>query len=595
MFVKTFPLQPPSSAILRGNMNGNETVLRHVAVGALFGISLAMAQSSSGPFQRDKHVVKAPVEALLYSTMPSTREHRPEMAMDGDENTYFQTTAGMDDGDDFLVLLSRPTPVHSIRILTGDSDGGDCLTHAFVDASTDGATYTKIASFDSNGRASASLGDRPVVAFRVRTNPQTGVPKLVIREIAIEGAEPVAHVQYGPGRGFADLSEAPDLVKWSTTAESQMESFWPDTAAMLYSYGLITPNMVNVVYKTGPGVTGVAATGGGVMTVNSKWCREHPDDTGLTVHEMAHVVQSISAAAPGWLIEGTADFIRWVKFEPQHFHPRINVSRATYHDAYQTSATFLGWCAIHYDSQIVTKLNDAARFGRYKNSLFKQYCGKDVDALWSEFIAAYKNDPASILKSPVAPGMEPRVLPAVQAGTSVSVDLSSLFSVGGIRSEKSTSAGSGFDGEGNTYPEASLSGQKVVKNVSFKIGPANGRNVLACKGEVVALPTGKHRSIWLLGSSIEGSHKDQEITITYDDGSHRTFHQNFSDWYVPESFPGEVRAIRSDYRLMPDGSHDGRTFFVYSYGFDLDPAKTVKSISLPNDDGVRVLAISLAD
>src|SRR5262249_40190070 len=152
---------------------------------------------------------------------------------------------------------------------------------------------------------------------------------LVVREITIKSPVKISHIQWGPGRGFIDISQAPDLAEWARKAEQEMESFWPDTAAMLYSYGFITPNTVNVVYRTGSGVTDVAATGGGVMTVNSRWCRQHPEDTGLTVHEMTHVVQS-TPYNPVWLVEGIADYIRWIKFEPEHYRPRINIRTATY-------------------------------------------------------------------------------------------------------------------------------------------------------------------------------------------------------------------------------------------------------------------------
>ncbi len=535
------------------------------------------------------------VDALLYSTMPSTREHRPEMVLDGDQTTSFQSTAGMSDGDDFLVLLSRPIPVQSLTVTTGDAENHDLLGNALLETSTDGIAFKKVSSFDSHGVAAAQMFNKPVMAIRIRLEARRGAPKLIIREISIKSKVAISHVLYGPGRGFVDVSQAPDLKGWADTAEKQMESFWADTAAMLYSFGLITPNAVNVIYTTGPGVTGVAATGGGVMTVNTKWCRAHPDDTGLAVHEMAHVVQSINAAAPGWLVEGTADYIRWVKFEPEHFTPRINVEKSTYHDAYRTSATFLAWCALNYDELIVTKLNDAARAGTYKNDLFRKYCGKDVDTLWAEFIAAYKADPTHLLQTPTSPAMMPRNLPQVQAGTSESVDLSRLFNLVGIVADGSKFAGDGgFDAEGSAFSATVLGGYASSRDVRFKFGKAGTANVLACAGNTIAVTGTGLKSFWLLASSIEGSHKDQEITVTYTDGSVVHFAQNFSDWYVPEKFPGESRAIRTDYRNISDGGKDTRPFFVYSYGYPLDPSKTLKSVTLPNDPQIRVLAISTA-
>ena len=136
---------------------------------------------------------------------------------------------------------------------------------------------------------------------------------------------------------------------------------------------------------------------------------------------------------PVWLVEGVADYIRWIKFEPQNYQARINPRTATYHDSYRTTATFLGWCELHYDSRLVTKLNQDVRFGTYTNDKFKQYCGKDVDTLWAEFIAAYQADPVNIVTPPVAQADKPRPLPVVKAGSSVPVDLTALFNTVGFQ------------------------------------------------------------------------------------------------------------------------------------------------------------------
>ena len=206
---------------------------------------------------------KAPptVEALVYSTMPCQSAHRMEMAMDGDAATYFKSAYGMSDGDDFLVLLSRPTPIQSLRIVTGDADGQDILTDGVVETSPDAAVFSKAADFDSKGVAEAALDNRPILALRIKLNRRRSLPALLIREITVKSSVTISHVQMGPGRGFADLSQAPDVAAWAQKAEKQMEAFWPDTAALLYSDGFITPNLVNVVYRTGEGVTDVAATG----------------------------------------------------------------------------------------------------------------------------------------------------------------------------------------------------------------------------------------------------------------------------------------------------------------------------------------------
>jgi len=540
--------------------------------------------------------IPAPVEALLYSTLPSVAAHRPEMAMDGDAGTYFRSASGMGDGDDFLVLLSRPVPVRSVHITTGDADGQDLLTSGVVETSPDGVHFHPAASFNAAGVADASLGGPPVTALRIRLDRGHGVPALLVREIAIHSPVTVSHVALGPGRGFYDISQAPDLAVWARKAETQMEEFWPDTEALLYSDKFLPPNMVNIVYRTGPGVTGVAATGGGVMTVNTAWCRAHPEDTGLTVHETAHVIQAYSSYNPVWLVEGIADYIRWVKFEPDHFQYRINPQKSTYHDSYRTTAAFLAWCELHYDSGLVTKLSRAVRFGTYNTAMFKQYCGKDVDALWSEFVAAYQADPAGVITPPVAQADRPRPLPAVTPGSSVPVDLSSAFSAVGIFSGGAAALETGgVDGEGNGYAAQLLGPAQTWKGVEFHLGRADAPDLVSCHGQVIPLPSGPHASLWLLGAAVEGSQTAQTFTVTYTDGTTQALVQNLSDWFQPGGFPGESRAVKMPYRLSAHGARDPRPFYAYSYGFRLDGAKTVQSVTLPSNEYVKILALTLAN
>lgn len=529
-----------------------------------------------------------PVEAQLYTTMPCYSIHRPEMAMDGNSKTFFRSAYGMEEGDSFTVILNHPIPVRSIRIATG-SDGEDILTDAYLEVSTDGTTYAKAADFDSKGIAEATSFKGQVSAFRIRMNAHKSATHLQISEIAVDSPQPVTHVQMGPSRGFVDVSKFPDLAGWAAKAELQMESFWPDTAALLYSDGFITPNAVNVVYELGPHVTPVAATGGGVMTINVAYARTHPDDTGLTVHETAHVVQS--GGSPGWLIEAVADYIRWIKYEPQNFTYSINPRTATMHDPYRTGAAFLGWCELHYDEKLVTKLNDAARFGRYNDGLFEKYCGKPIDVLYKEFRAAYNADKAHLLVKPLPAGMVPRDLPVVSSSTSV--DFPYDLSVSTADNARFSDDG-GFDDGGAAYSGTLLKNPVATHGVSFKIGAAGAPNATVAKGQTIPL-SGSHKSVWLLAAAADGGQREQTVTITYADGSTTKIVQNFSDWFQPEDFPGEVRALRMPYRNLANGSRDPRPFYVYAYGLPIDASKAVKSITLPNNPNIRVLAVSVAD
>ena len=523
------------------------------------------------------------------------RANRPQLAMDGDQNSYFKTVYGMGDGDDFTVLFSRPLPVRSMNITTGNTEGDNLLTKGYVEVSTDGKTYKRAASFDAKGVASGNLNGQAILALRIKVNQGAGLSSLIIREITLDSPTKISNVQWGAGRPFEGNEVPANLRVWADKADKQMMEFWPDMEAMLYTDNFITPNKVNIFYRTGPNVTGVAATGGGEMTVNTAWASAHPDDTGLTVHEVAHVVQAMSAYNPVWLIEGTADYLRWVKFEPQNFTYNINPEKSNYNDSYRTTAAFLAWVELHYDSRLVSKLNADTRFGRYTPEKWKEYTGKDAPTLWQEFLAAYKADPKGVIAPPVALADRPRVLPVVAPNSSVSVDLSKAFNAIGIVREGATfGADKGFDDGGAAFSAKDVGATVATKNVNFKIGTPGANNIVAANGATLSLPTGKFGSLWMLGAATEGGQRAQEFTVTYSDGSKQTLVQNFSDWYAPQSFPGESRAVKTESRVMMDGTRDPRPFSMYSYGFALDANKTVQSLTLPDNQNVKIAGISLA-
>lgn len=138
----------------------------------------------------------------------------------------------------------------------------------------------------------------------------------------------------------------------------------------------------------------MAATSGGTISINAIYVRRATNDFGMVIHELTHVVQSYHRGnTPGWLTEGIADYIRLSHFEPQARRPRINPEKASYTDAYKTTAIFLEWVEKKYDEQLVKKLNQAAREGRFQIELFKDYTGKTMDELWAEFADTLRAKP----------------------------------------------------------------------------------------------------------------------------------------------------------------------------------------------------------
>jgi len=97
----------------------------------------------------------------------------------------------------------------------------------------------------------------------------------------------------------------------------------------------------------------------------------------------------------------------------------------------------------------------------------------------------------------------------------------------------------------------------------------------------------------MLALGVNGNQESQVFTLTYADGTSSSFTQSLSDWYTPENFPGESEAVLLPYRLTGDGRRDEREFHVYGYSFSLDDRKTVRTLTLPENPHVLVLAITL--
>lgn len=186
-----------------------------------------------------------------------------------------------------------------------------------------------------------------------------------------------------------DVSEVPELKEWGDKAKELIQKWHPKIAAALKSDGFTPPSAVKVVFKKE--MNGVAYTSGRTITIAASWVKKHPDDYGMVVHELTHVVQSYRrpGRGNGWLVEGIADYVRFFQYEPGKLGP-INARRARYDGSYRVTAAFLAFVTEKHDKEIVRKLNAALRAGKYKDELFKESTGKTVKELDEEWRASLK-------------------------------------------------------------------------------------------------------------------------------------------------------------------------------------------------------------
>ncbi|MGA7080431.1 MAG: hypothetical protein WBQ43_14335 [Terriglobales bacterium] len=178
-------------------------------------------------------------------------------------------------------------------------------------------------------------------------------------------------------------------------------------------------------------------------------------------------------------------------------------------------------------------------------------------------------------------------------GSGQEVTLSSAFNVYGIYTNGSTYSTGGLDGAGDSYSETLLKKLRILDLVEFKFGPANAPDAVGCNGQSITLPQGQFSGLMLLATGVEGAQSAQTITVNYTDGSSAQFTQSFSDWSIPQNFPGETEGAAMSYRNLANGTKQLGTFNLYAYQFALDSTKTVQSITLPTNPDVVVLAATL--
>jgi hypothetical protein len=199
-----------------------------------------------------------------------------------------------------------------------------------------------------------------------------------------------------------DVSDFPEGKAWGEAAKALVKAWFSKLTELLATDGhdpvtgekkgepFKPPQTVRLVIKKELNVPAHAS--GGTITINGNWITQRPDDLGMVVHELTHVVQQYpnSRTKPGWLVEGIADYIRWWRYEPElHAGPgrtKPNPERAKYTDSYRTTAMWLAWCSRKYDMRLVPALDKALRDREDPMPLFKSLTGREPEELWKEFV-----------------------------------------------------------------------------------------------------------------------------------------------------------------------------------------------------------------
>jgi len=202
----------------------------------------------------------------------------------------------------------------------------------------------------------------------------------------------------------------------------------------------------------------------------------------------------------------------------------------------------------------------------------------------------------------------------VAGGRLTFLDLSKLFDVTST-SPDTDYAGGDFDGAGHSFPaemmpphfsvrepysdvypsgylgKVSPGGRQDLKRISFRYGgkSAGEKNAVKCAGQEIALPAGDYVNVHVLAAAVQS---DQEAVFTLQFASEsRESKVTVNDW---NSQSEENAAFTVLHRHSSVGDERGIRCRLYHYVIPIEKsAGRLNSIKLPNNDKVRVFAITL--
>ncbi len=196
-------------------------------------------------------------------------------------------------------------------------------------------------------------------------------------------------------------------------------------------------------------------------------------------------------------------------------------------------------------------------------------------------------------------------------------------------SNDGTPSSGGFDGKGNALPAEMLPSEIMFDDVQFHLAPAKTGvpNAVVAKGQTVDLPAGRYNRVYVLAASAEGDQNAEfEVGSKRIDLSIQAWTGFIGQWEdrqwvgkdisIPARPGRAARTERDEYAEMtgirpgyikrenlawycshhhnPAGKNVAYEY-SYLFGYSIDLPAGAKAIKLPNNDKIRILALSVAD
>ncbi len=211
---------------------------------------------------------------------------------------------------------------------------------------------------------------------------------------------------------------------------------------------------------------------------------------------------------------------------------------------------------------------------------------------WYLYGYSFVLNTAKTVRSVTLPNNRNVVVLAMMLARAIGVNITSASNVYGMSDQGTAVTQGGLDNDGYAYAAHLLGASVTALGVPFTLGAAGSPDAVA--NATIQLPPGQFATLKLVGAAVNGNQSDQFFIVTYTDRTTSKFKQSVSDWYTPQNYYGETSAWVMPYRISPDGGQANGPFYLYGYEFLLNSAKTVKSITLPRNRNVVVLALTLS-
>lgn len=199
---------------------------------------------------------------------------------------------------------------------------------------------------------------------------------------------PWAHAQEASKLSITlDVSKAPQCQAFADKAKTIAEEWYPKIHNLLFDKTRELPKKsITMIFEP---MDGVAYARGNEIHFSADWIKKSPEDYGMVVHELVHIVQDYKGKGEFWLTEGLADYVRYSHFEPGKNNSwQLDPARSSYKQGYGIAGSFLDWIDQKKTpgKDLIRKLNTACHDGTYQANTIETICGATVDAMWKEYI-----------------------------------------------------------------------------------------------------------------------------------------------------------------------------------------------------------------